>query len=147
MREIAGEVGVQAAALYNHFPNKQALLADLMRAHMEQLLAAWDAEQRAGEAPDAALERFARFHIRFHDGRSDAVFISYMELRNLAPENFARIEVLRRRYEAELTDILRDGCAAGLFRLAEPKIATYALIAMLTGVNTVSYTHLRAHET
>jgi AcrR family transcriptional regulator len=42
MREIAGEVGVQAAALYNHFPNKQALLADLMRAHMEDLLAAWD---------------------------------------------------------------------------------------------------------
>jgi AcrR family transcriptional regulator len=37
MREIAGEVGVQAAALYNHFPNKQALLADLMRAHMEEL--------------------------------------------------------------------------------------------------------------
>jgi AcrR family transcriptional regulator len=92
MREIAGEVGVQAAALYNHFPNKQALLADLMRAHMEDLLAAWDAEQRTSEMPEAALERFARFHIRFHAGRSDAVFISYMELRSLEPDNFRQVE-------------------------------------------------------
>ncbi len=136
MREIAGEVGVQAAALYNHFPNKQALLADLMRAHMEELLAAWDKEQRQGEAPDAALQRFARFHIRFHAGRSDAVFISYMELRSLEPENFRQVEKLRQNYEAALRGVLDAGVARGLFALADTRVAAMAIIAMLTGVNT-----------
>jgi AcrR family transcriptional regulator len=58
MREIAGEVGVQAAALYNHFPNKQALLADLMRAHMEDLLAAvLAADTRVGPGSSHADRR------------------------------------------------------------------------------------------
>ncbi|MEO1159119.1 MAG: helix-turn-helix domain-containing protein, partial [Pseudomonadota bacterium] len=72
MREIAGAVGVQAAALYNHFSNKQALLEDLLVSHMESLIAAWKEEADAGEAAGKALERFARFHIRYHIDRSDA---------------------------------------------------------------------------
>ena len=61
MREIAAAVGVQAAALYNHFPNKQALLADLMLSHMDGLLAAWDNEAVAGEEPVAAVHQSAVF--------------------------------------------------------------------------------------
>ena len=41
MRQIAAEVGVQAGALYNYTTDKQTLLFDLMRHHMEQLLAAY----------------------------------------------------------------------------------------------------------
>ena len=41
MRQIAAEVGVQAGALYAYTPDKQALLAELLRSHMEDLLAAW----------------------------------------------------------------------------------------------------------
>ena len=59
-----------------------------------------------------------------------------MELRNLEPENFARVEVLRRSYEAVLTEVLVAGCRAGVFRIADARLATFALIAMLTGVNT-----------
>ena len=53
-----------------------------------------------------------------------------------AAENFARIEALRRTYEDGLESILRDGVAAGVFAVADTKIATLAIIAMLTGVNT-----------
>jgi hypothetical protein len=77
-----------------------------------------------------------RFHIRYHLQRGAEVFISYMELRNLEPANFERVEAMRRRYEAVLTAILADGARTGAFRLADPKLATFALIAMLTGVNT-----------
>ena len=59
-----------------------------------------------------------------------------MELRNLSPENFAEIELLRRRYEDELENILRAGLAAGVVAVADTKVATMAVIAMLTGVNT-----------
>ncbi|MGC9418212.1 MAG: TetR/AcrR family transcriptional regulator [Rhodovulum sp.] len=135
MRQIAAEVGVQAGALYNYIPDKQGLLADLMRSHLEDLLAAWEREPK-GAGPLDALEAFTRFHIRFHLERPDAVFIAYMELRNLDPENFAEIEALRKRYETALEDILRAGRAAGLFDLPDAKLATLAVIAMLTGVTT-----------
>jgi len=135
MRRIAAEVGVQAGALYNYTPDKQSLLFGLMQTHMQDLLASCAARDKTGDAM-AQLEAFTRLHIRFNLERADAVFISYMELRNLTPENFAAIEDLRRRYEDVLETILRQGVATGSFAVADPKIATLAVIAMLTGVGT-----------
>ncbi len=135
MRRIAQEVGVQAGALYNYTPDKQSLLFDLMQGHMDDLLNARSQEPVCTSAL-AQLEAFSRFHIRFHLERPQAVFISYMELRNLTPGNFAVIEDLRRRYEGELETILRDGRDIGAFHVADTKITTLAIIAMLNGVNT-----------
>ena len=135
MRRIAREVGVQVGALYAHVPDKQGLLFELMRSHLEEVLAAWEATPK-GEGPLERLEAFTRFHIDFHLARPEAVFIAYMELRNLTPENFAAIETLRRRYEDALQEILAEGVRAGLFDVPDLKLATLAIIAMLTGVNT-----------
>ncbi|MCB1389711.1 MAG: TetR family transcriptional regulator, partial [Rhodobacteraceae bacterium] len=135
MRQIAAEVGVQAGALYLYTADKQSLLADLMADHLEALLAAWEAEQRPGDARQR-LDRFARFHIRFHAERADEIFLAYNELRNLTAGNFARIEGLRHRYETALETILRDGQSEGTLRVEDTKLAAMALIAMLTGVNT-----------
>lgn len=134
MRAIAGEVGVQAGALYNYTPDKQSLLFDLMRGHMTDLLA--QLPDPAKDDPLTRLRGFVEFHLAFHADRPDEVFIAYMELRNLEPDNFAQIEVLRRRYEDHLEAILKDGVAQGVFDVADTKIATLAVIAMLTGVNT-----------
>ncbi len=133
MRAIAGEVGVQAGALYNYTPDKQSLLFDLMRGHMVDLLAQIP---EGDDTPLTRLQAFVDFHIRFHADRPDEVFIAYMELRNLSHENFAEIEVLRRRYEDHLEAILKRGVADGAFDVADTKIVTLAIIAMLTGVNT-----------
>lgn len=135
MRRIAGEVGVQAGALYNYFPDKQTLLFRLMQGHMEDLLAARGTQGSNGN-PLIDLRKFVSFHIRFHLERPDEVFIAYMELRNLTPENFSAVEDLRRKYEDELESILRRGVASGEFAVPDTKIATLAVIAMLTGVNT-----------
>lgn len=135
MRQIAGAVGVQAGALYNYTRDKQSLLFDLMQNHMEDLLAALDAEPPEFD-PLIRLRAFTRFHIRFHLERQDAVFIAYMELRNLEPDNFETIEALRRSYEDRLEAILRDGVDAGVFTAADTKVATLALIGMLNGINT-----------
>jgi len=135
MRQIAKEVGVQAGALYLYTPDKQTLLFDLMKTHMEELLEAVSHVDLSGP-PEDALEAFARFHIAFHLDRAEAVFLSYMELRNLTPENFAVIEGQRKAYETILENVLQRGREAGLFDVPDTKLATMALIAMLTGMTT-----------
>ncbi|MDD7972465.1 TetR/AcrR family transcriptional regulator [Roseinatronobacter alkalisoli] len=135
MRQIAAEVGVQAGALYLYTPDKQSLLFDMMRDHLAELLDTHAALPECAD-PMAALEQFTRFHIRFHNARSDSVFIAYMELRNLERANFTRIEAMRRSYEARLQEVLERGRAAGVFDVPDTKLAAFALIAMLTGVNT-----------
>ncbi len=135
MRQIAGEVGIQAGTIYLYFKDKQALLFELMDAHMDELLAAWAALQRPG-TPEQDLRAFTEFHLGFHIDRPEPVFIAYMELRNLSPENFAIIEGKRRAYESELEAILTAGVEAENFKLSDIRLTTMAIIAMLTGVNT-----------
>ena len=108
MRQIAAEVGVQAGALYTYTPDKQTLLFSLMHDHMTELLAEWG--QFVCETdPLARLMGFVRCHLDYHLPRREAVFISYMELRNLNEENFATIENLRKSYEDRLEEIVQTG--------------------------------------
>ena len=136
MRAIAAETGVQAGAIYNHFPTKQHLLHELLVVHMETLLNAWAEAEQPELDPPAALEHFVRFHIRYHLDRSREVFISYMELRSLEDENFSAIERLRRTYERVPRAILDRGAVDGSFDILDPQITTMAIIAMLNGMTT-----------
>jgi AcrR family transcriptional regulator len=136
MRAIAAATGVQAGAIYNHFPTKQDLLNELLQVHMETLLASWAEAEQPGLLPPDALEEFVRFHIRYHLDRSREVFISYMELRNLEGENFNEIERLRRQYERVPYAILERGAADGSFSIIDPQVTTMAIIAMLNGMTT-----------
>lgn len=131
MRMIASEVGVQVSALYNYFPTKQALLMDILARHMEQLLAAWDLQKTPpGASALEELDGFARFHIRYHIDKPEKVFLSYMELRSLEPENFAILDAMRQRYERIVVDILAR------IPVPEPKVTAMAILGMLTGATT-----------
>ena len=132
MRQIAAEVGVRVGTIYGYTADKQALLADLLRTHMEELLADWHDEPAL--PPLERLERFVRFHIDCSLDRTESVFLAYMELRNLTPENRREIADLRRRYEEALEAILIAGQAQGCMTVPDTRLTTMALIAMLTGV-------------
>ncbi|GIL01710.1 MAG: TetR family transcriptional regulator [Alphaproteobacteria bacterium] len=135
MRQIAAAVGIRAGALYNHFPTKQDILRELMVGHMEALIGAWERESFRFVDPVAALEGFVRFHIRYHLDKADAVFLAYMELRSLEPDNFRAVDRLRQYYEGCLRKILARGSADGAFTVADVPVGAMAIIAMLTGLN------------
>ena len=108
MRQLASDVGVQVGTIYNYTKDKQALLFAIMSEHMTELLQAWSREGQATDPIDQ-LSQFLNFHLDYHLARRDAVFIAYMELRNLDAANFAEIETLRRQYEDALEQILIAG--------------------------------------
>jgi AcrR family transcriptional regulator len=128
MRAIAARTGVQAGAIYNYFPTKQDLLLDLLVGHMTALDAAWRRE--GGES----LADFVRFHVRYHLTRPREMFVSYMELRSLEPENFGRIRELRRGYEAIPRQMIEKGRSEGRFDALDPEVTTRAIIALLNGL-------------
>jgi len=135
MRQIASKVGLQAGALYNYFPDKQTILADLLINHMENLLQTWH-KQKLPQKPDKLLEFFVDFHIEYHLNRPEEVFIAYMELRNLNPYNFQKIEKLRNKYERILSEILTMGVNKNLFSCENTKVTSLAIIGMLKEVHT-----------
>jgi AcrR family transcriptional regulator len=134
MRRLAGEVGVQAAALYRYFPTKEDLLFALMEGHMRALAASWDAARPASRDPAARLAAFVEHHIRFHIARRHATHVSNMELRSLSKPRLSAVLKMRSAYEKELRAILRDGVHAGAFAVDDTALAAMAILQMITGV-------------
>lgn len=134
MRQLAAEVGVQAAALYRYFPTKEDLLFTLMREHMEGLLAAWNTARPTTSDPRERLAAYVRNHIRFHVERRHSTHVSNMELRSLSRDNLTQVLRLRAAYEKELRQILRDGAEAGAFIVDDIGLTAIAIIQMITGV-------------
>jgi len=135
MRQLASDVGVQVGTIYNYTKDKQALLFAIMSEHMTELLQARSREEQSTDPIDQ-LSQFLNFHLDYHLARRNAVFIAYMELRNLDAANFAEIETLRRQYEDALEQILIAGKNAKAFDIADTRITTLAIIGMLTEVVT-----------
>lgn len=134
MRQLAAEVGVQAAALYRYFPTKEDLLFALMRGHMEALADAWQEARPLSRDPVIRLAAYVENHIAFHVRRRHSTHVSNMELRSLSPERLTHILKMRAAYEKELRAILRDGAEQGLFAIEDIGLTAMALIQMITGV-------------
>jgi AcrR family transcriptional regulator len=137
LRELAAEVGIQAASLYNYIRTKQDLLFDLILDHMESLLAETDTVLAA--APAGATEHLRAFvghHIAYHLEKKQEVFVANFELRALEPQHYATIIAMRRAYEEKLITLLDEGAAAGEFEIGDSRITAYAILAMLTGACT-----------
>ena len=134
LRELAGRVGVQPGSIYRYFPSKSRMLVGLLVEHLQFLLGQWGSARPATDDPVEQLRAFVDFHVRLHTMRRHEAFVANMELRSLAPADRRRVVALRRRYEDILTDILRAGADAGAFHVPDPRIATFAVLAMLTGV-------------
>lgn len=134
MRELAQAVGVQAAALYRYFPNKEKLLYTLMSEHMRGLAASWkEVDPKNGSAQNR-LSAFVRNHVRFHVARRHSTHVSNMELRSLSKDNLSSILKMRTAYEKELRQILRDGAADGSLQVDDVALTAMAIIQMITGV-------------
>ncbi len=56
--------------------------------------------------------------------------------RSLEPDNLAAVVAMRRDYERKLGEILDHGRATGEFHLADTRMATLAILAMLSGICT-----------
>jgi len=134
LRQLAAEVGIQAGSLYNHISTKQELLFDLIQDHINELLRQLDRALAGKDEPVEKLRAFVAFHVTYHMSRKREVFIANSELRSLEPRNYEAIVALRGAYEQRLAAILADGAEQGAFEVVDVQVATFAIIALLTGL-------------
>jgi len=136
LRDIARMAGIQAASIYYHYANKEALLVEIMESHMRQLNANLERILREQSDPLQRLYEAIANHIRLHTTYKNEFFIIDTEIRALEGDNRTNILALRDRYETLLQELLRDGMEKGIFRQSDVKVSSYAIIAMCTEVAT-----------
>ena len=136
LRQLAAAVGIQAGSLYNHISTKQELLFDLVQDHINELLRQLDLALEGKQRPAEKLSAFVAFHVTYHMTKKREVFIANSELRSLEPKNYDAIVKLRGAYERRLADILAEGVSEGVFEVVDIQVATFAILALLTGICT-----------
>lgn len=134
LRKVAEEVGIQAGSLYNYISSKDEFLFNLLKEHLELMLADFERECVGIADVSQRLAKFIELHIRFHTEQQEEVIIGNLELRSLSPEDRAVITGLRDRYSAILTDLIKQGVAEGLFKAEDPRVTTFAVLSLLSGV-------------
>ncbi|GFM21386.1 MULTISPECIES: TetR/AcrR family transcriptional regulator [Mycobacteriaceae] len=107
LEDIGAAAGVSGPAIYRHFPNKEALLTELLVGISTRLLAG--ASAVAGPATDAesALAALIDFHLDFALGESDLIRIQDRDLGNLPNPAKRQVRRAQRQYVEIWVAVLR----------------------------------------
>ena len=113
--EIGERAGIKRGALYYHIASKEELLFEVMRPHIEEVLA--EAERIAASDLDPAekLRRLMVHQVCTIAQRRAEVIIYFRDFDALKGERGAQLQQLRQRVEAAWRKVLEEGHEQGLF--------------------------------
>lgn len=135
MQKISTATGVQAAAIYHWFPNKEAILIHLQNDFMERLESSVNQATVHFDRPAEKLAAAVRAHVVFHGLHRKEAFVTDSEIRALSPEPRAALIAWRDMYEDLFDGLIRGGIDDGTFHTASSRVATYAILLQCTGVS------------
>ena len=135
IREIAHEAGISVASLYHYMDTKEELLLSLMLDGMNSLLEPATRVVSSDGGPSEHVVNLVDIHVSFHCSRAALARVTDAELRSLSPEPRRSVIDLRDAYEKLWLSSITDGRSDGIFTIAEPRLATLAVLEMCTGVS------------
>ena len=96
--DIGAAAGVSGPAIYRHFPNKEALLIELLVGISTRLLAGASEVVAAAQSSSDALEQLIDFHLDFAFGEPDLIRIQDRDLGYLPDSARRHVRQAQRRY-------------------------------------------------
>ena len=135
MRDLAGDVGMEAASLYNHIRSKSELLqeicfriANTFTTHLNEVEA--DTTKNSFEK----LEAVVRFHVRIWIERIDEVLVATNESKYLEEPGHESFLHERRIYVRRLENIIEEGIRERQIRHTEPYVVVLTLMSAVRGI-------------
>ncbi len=108
LEDIGAAAGVSGPAIYRHFPNKEALLVELLVGISTRLLAGARRVVAAATDSDAALDGLIDFHLEFALGEPDLIRIQDRDLAHLPDRAKRQVRKAQRQYVELWVDLLRE---------------------------------------
>jgi AcrR family transcriptional regulator len=106
LEELGAAVGVSGPAVYRHFANKQALLAEILIGVSERLLSGGKEVVAGHPDPRTRLSSLVDFHVDFALADADVIRVHDRDLASLTTENRTTVRELQRAYVTVWTDTL-----------------------------------------
>ncbi|MFF2555619.1 TetR/AcrR family transcriptional regulator [Nocardia sp. NPDC058058] len=106
--DLGAAAGISGPAVYRHFPNKEALLVELLVGISQRLLDGGRAVATAATSPAEALDALIDFHLDFALGEPELIRIQDRDLENLPEAARRQVRRTQRQYVEVWVAVLRE---------------------------------------
>jgi len=129
MRDLAAEVGMEAASLYNHIQSKEQMLSEICFALAEHYTEKMEHIYSADYGIITKIKKLISTHIKINAEHSALASVMNDEWRHLSEPDHSRFLILRNDYEQKFITIIDQGIKEGSLNKIDSKIALYTLLS------------------
>ncbi len=131
MRDIAREVGMEAASLYNHISSKQLLLKELLL-EIAQLFTEGMKVINSQDLPSfEKLAALIRLHVDITVSHTDAISLLPSEWVHLEEPSLQAFIKLKDAYEKEFKAIITLAMKEGQLKELDPELTLFSILSTL----------------
>jgi AcrR family transcriptional regulator len=134
MRDLADQVGVEAASLYNHISSKAEILQTICFKVANDFMTHLETVESSNQSTLKKMELVIRFHIHMMLEQYEYVYIADHEWRHLPEPYLSNFLNQRRSYRKRLGDIIEDGTAKGEMKQIDPYVAVLIILSSVSGI-------------
>jgi len=131
--EIASALHMTKGNLYYYFKDKEEILFACHEFALDLLLRMLKKVETSELPPEEQLRRVivSFVHMMIDELRGTALT---MDVQALSPARRKRVIAKRDRFDRGIRRIINDGMRAGIFRRADPKLATFAILGSINWI-------------
>ena len=131
MNDIAHDVGIKAASIYNHFSSKQEILSQLLQGMADRFVIGMDQIQASSLNPKEKVYALIALHVRMAVEKTDHVALITSEWIHLIDDSKKSYLMKREHYESSFRSIIEDGKSQQLFRNIDTEIILFSTLSTL----------------
>lgn len=136
MRDLANELGIEAASIYSHIKSKEEILQRICFRMAQEFFEIIDKTEADKNSATQRLQRAVYWHVQVITKNTEASAVFLNEWRHLSEPFHTDFLAMRDRYEAYFTDIIRDGVRNGEFTVPDEKFAVLTILSSLNWLHT-----------
>jgi len=134
MRDLAEQVGVEAASLYNHISSKAEILQELCFKVANKFMSHIDKVDTEDIPAIKKIEAVLRFHIQQMLHHYEEVYVSDREWKHLTDPYLSNIQTQRRVYRQRIASIIEDGIRKNEIKKIDAPTAVLIMLHAVSGL-------------
>jgi len=134
MRDLAGQVGMEAASMYNHIKSKDELLDTICFRISDTYISQLAEIERTAIPYGEKIKSLVRLHIRLMVEDSAAVSVANHDWKYLPEPRLTEFKQARKNYEKGFAALIEAGIEAGEFRPVNVSVALFTVLSAVRWV-------------
>lgn len=134
MRDIAEQVGMEAASMYNHIKSKDEILQAICFKISNEYIAQLTVIENQIKSPVEKIKELIRLHVRIIITDIDSISVANNEWKHLSDDALTAFKEARRDYEQRFAKIIEAGIAAGELQPINVSVALFTILSAVRWV-------------